>query len=352
MPFPSYTRKRTTPTKAENRGSSSSSSSTTTKSNCSSKRKKLPTQSIQANDNKAEYEGDVIDNRPQLDTDPDEGDSEPLCISSILLELVEKGKVRKLADYVGINNKKYKRLLKQQEDQEECVDGYGQDLNREVDLAASDALYQHYSRLGDDRGLVELKEVAACFEVSNDSEDEVEEEQNSSAVEEDGGGISFDNVGGDESNWTDGLGELDTSPADLPSHNATQSSTTTTTLKLDISCLGKRNGPSPTNATADLSSYTEDPNPADLYVQDEDDLPSFDNGKAEKMCNCCNTNLPINKFMRREWNKINESRECMECALTRSVLITKPILMSCEKEIGQSPTNVDPPHKSYPRQLL
>jgi len=48
-----------------------------------------------------------------------------------------------------------------------------------------------------------------------------------------------------------------------------QSSTTTTTLKLDISCVRKGvdenredDGPSPTIATADLSSFTRDASPA------------------------------------------------------------------------------------------
>ena len=125
------------------------------------------------------------------------------------------------------------------------------------------------------------------------SDDEVEEVNKKSlvaaaedAAEEEDDGFSFDNDDGDESTigTTDGLGELDTAPADVPSHdNATQSSTTTTTLKLDSSCVEKGIDenredidPSPTNATADLSRFTNGISPAPdsnnfSYDKDEDD---------------------------------------------------------------------------------
>ena len=171
MPFTLLRRKRPT-ISAPNDGCSSSTATNDgaahIKSNKTSKRKKRCTQSTV--NSKATREYDESNNRQQqLDTVPEEGYSEPPSISSILLELFEKGKVRKLADYVRVNNNKYKSILQLLKEQEECVDGCGQDLNREVDLAASDALYQHYSRLGDDRGLVELQDDrATCFEVSKD----------------------------------------------------------------------------------------------------------------------------------------------------------------------------------------
>ena len=113
------------------------------------------------------------------------------------------------------------------------------------------------------------------FSSDDDSDDEVEEINKKSSVaaakdaaEEDDGDFSFDNDGGDESidGTTDGLGETSTStPAVVSTYdNATQSSTTTATLKLDSSCVEKGldenredDDPSPTTAIADLSGFTK-----------------------------------------------------------------------------------------------
>jgi len=156
------------------------------------------------------------------------------------------------------------------------------------------ALLDYYNKL--DNGVDKLQEDIAAInngEYSSDSDsdddDELEEINKKSLVaEEDDGDFSFDNDDGNESTGTtDGL---DTASTDVPLHdNATQSSTTTTTLKLDISCTGcgvkdddgngvkdnESNGvvednriePSPTNVEADLSGYNIDNTPSSLCYE-------------------------------------------------------------------------------------
>jgi len=166
-------------------------------------------------------------------------------------------------------------------------EGVGVD-NLKADIAAINNYYDGFSSDSDDDSDVEVEEINKESSVAA-----VED-----ATEEDGGeddrDFSFDNNGGDESNGTD---ELGIAPADLPSHdNATQSSTTTATLKLDSSCVEKGleenredDDPSPTTVNADLSRFTNDKSPApysnngsyDKDRDDEDALPTFENIPAE-----------------------------------------------------------------------
>ena len=166
------------------------------------------------------------------------------------------------------------------------------------------ALLDYYNKV--DNGVDKLKEDIAAInngeyssDSDTDSDDELEEINKKSlaaaevaevaAEEDDGDFTSFDIDDGDESTngTTDGL---DTASTDVPLHdNATQSSTTTTTLKLDISCTGcgvkdddgngvknnESNGvvednriePSPTNVEADLSGYNIDNTPSSLCYE-------------------------------------------------------------------------------------
>ena len=161
------------------------------------------------------------------------------------------------------------------------------------------ALFDRYDKL--DNGVDKLKEDIAAinngeYSSDSDSDDELEEINKKSlvATEEDDWDFSFDNDGDDESTngTTDGLGESSTSIP--PLHDNAQSSTTTTTLKLDISCTGNgvkdddgngvkvnetngvednRNDPSPANVEADLSAYNNDdispPSNNDSHDEDE-----------------------------------------------------------------------------------
>ena len=163
------------------------------------------------------------------------------------------------------------------------VDGNGQRHILPVQLE----LTRYYS--GEGNGVDTLKADIAAInhnygfssDSDDDSDDEVEEINKESSVaavedaaEEDDGNFSFDNDGDDESiddDTTDGLGESSTStPALVSTHdNATQSSTTTATLKLDSSCIGNGieenradNDPSPTGVNANLSRFTNDISPA------------------------------------------------------------------------------------------
>jgi len=160
------------------------------------------------------------------------------------------------------------------------------------------ALFDYYNKV--DNGVDKLqKDIAAINngEYSSDSDsdddddDELEEINKKSlvAAEEDDGDFRFENGDGDESTNGTTAG-LDTASADVPLHdNATQSSTTTTTLKFDISCTGcgvkdddgngvkdnESNGvvednriePSPTNVEADLSDYNNDDTPSSLCYE-------------------------------------------------------------------------------------
>ena len=323
------------------------------------KRKKLSSKSTQALDSKAVHEyGDVSNNRrqfDQLDTYTLEGD----CISSILLQLHEKRLVLNLGSHVGIDNK-YQHLLQLLKEQQDCVDGCGQDLDGEVDLAASTALEEYYEGFGDS-GLATLKkDIDTCFnKVSIDTDeddesvaddegdinnttqdDEVDVRFDSgsdergldelgtgiSGIPADGTPLKFDRapngvesgdqradvvavVGNGDIAQDDGDVSLDigsdesidlgTTPTDA-SH--TNTSTTTSNSKLDIKLCVERvedkrehADPSPTNATADISGFTDDASPVfdssngSYDDGNEDALPSFNNGgvvspKKGKQC--------------------------------------------------------------------
>jgi len=183
--------------------------------------------------------------------------------------LSEEDKVINLADFVGITA--HEPFLKQQD---ECDEGCRQSYYIQACSAAYDALEEHYTRLDGNRGLVELQEDVACFRVfDSGTDEEVKDEQNSSAAASDNntvqdvGDFSFDS-GSNEFIGDDLVDELGTStPVDAPPHNSTPSSTTTSLELDDISCVrngveDKRKGPSPTNATADLSSFTKDTSPS------------------------------------------------------------------------------------------
>ena len=329
-------------------GANNSTTVDTENNTASQKRKKLSTKPTHAINSKAvcEYGGDISNYR-RWDTYPHD---EPSCISSILWQLSEEGKIIKLADYVGIEHEPFH--------QDECDVGHGRQGNyMDACSTAYNALEEHYIRLGDDRGLKELQEDVAYFRVSIDSDTNTYEEVTSAATSdnstvEDVGEFSFDNDGnesiGDElgelrtgipadgtplkfdraptgvesgeqsadvvavvdgntaldsgnisvdigsnesiNGATDGLGESSTStPADVPLHDNAQSSTTTTTLKLDISCIRhgveenrKDDGPSPTNATANLSSFTNtSPAPESnngSYDEGEHNITHFSHG--------------------------------------------------------------------------
>ena len=312
MPFSIFRKRVVDPTPTPSNGSSvaigadNSTAAADIKNNTTScKRKKLSNNlsTHVVNDKLHEYEEDIYITKQRWDTYPHD---EPPCISSIVWQLSEEDKVIQLADYVGITE--HKPFL---ELQDEYDVGCRQRNYMKACSAASNALEQHYARLGDNRGLVELQEDVASFKVSIDSDTNTNEEVTSAAaasdnsIVEDVGDFSFDN-GGNES-IGDWLGELRTDiPADVPLHDNAQSSTTTTTLKLDISCIGhgveetrKDDGPSPTNATANLSSFTRDASPAfdssngSYDDGNEDALPSFNNDgvvspkKGKAMCFVC-----------------------------------------------------------------
>ena len=289
MPF--FIRRKRAAASTPNRGSGTSSTDNTSaviknnKSNC--KRTKISNQPTPAvKDKPHEYEEDVYINKQQRwDTFPHD---EPQCISSFLWQLSEEDKVIKLADFVGITA--HEPFLKQQD---ECDEGCWQSYYMQARSAAYDALEEHYTRLDGNRGLAELQEDVACFKVSiNSNTDEKENYgQNSSAASDNNvvqhvGDFSFDS-GSNEFIGDDLVDELGTStPVDAPPHNSTPSSTTTPLELDDISCVrngveDKRKGPSPTNATADLSSFTKDISPSsddsdnDLS-KGEPYLPPFD----------------------------------------------------------------------------
>jgi len=326
--MPSLFRKRRA-AKALSNGRSSSTavsndSATHIKNNKTNKRKKLTTKPTQALDSKANREigNDATDNRRQLDTYAHGDDSEPLYISSTLLELSEgeRSRLLRYIDDAGINSK-CQHLLDQQDSYQ---GGHGQEINTEVDGIAHSGLVTYYEGLGDS-GLATLqKDIATCrLQISNTDSD-TDEDESLAADNEDGINYTTQNVeddirfdsGGDEG----GLGELrtdipvdgapkidrapngvedgnqssvaavgeedverddegfsidigsnesingGTTPIDA-SHTNTSPTTdednappTTSTLKLDSSCIGhgveetrKDYGPSPTNATANLS---------------------------------------------------------------------------------------------------
>ena len=323
----------------------------------SCKRKKLSTLSTLAINSKAKCEfGGDISNYRRWDTYPHD---EPPSISSLLWQLSEEDKIIKFADYVGISG--HEPFLNQQD---ECDVGHGRQRNyMDACSTAYNALEEHYVRLGDDRGLVELQQDVACFRVSIDSDTNTKYEEVTSAaasnnsIVEDVGDFSFDNggnesigdelgelrngipadgtplifdrapnggesgkdvvafVGGDDEDTAQDAGDISidigsnefelvgTTPT-VTSHTNTSHATDeeadkgdNANLKLDsIKCVervdNKRNEPSPTDATANLSSFTNT-SPASYDDGNEDALPSFnDDGvvspkKGKAMCFVC-----------------------------------------------------------------
>ena len=313
------------------------------KSNKTNKRKKL--ESTQDLDSKAVHEdgNDVTDNRQQLDADSNDDDSEPLYISSTLLELSE-GERSRLLSYIDDNeiNNKRQQLLDQQDNYQ---GGYGQEVNTEVGGIVHSGLVTYYEGLGDS-GLATLqKDIATCrLQISNtDSTDSDTYEDESLAADEgdinnttqnveddirfdgcgdEGGldelqcnyftstplkldrapnGVESDEqsadvvavVGNGDIAQDDGDFSVDIGSNTSPTTDEDNAPPTTSNLKLDsIKCVervdDKRIGPSPTNVTANLSSFTKDTSPAfdssnGSYDQDKDDedLTSFDDSPAE-----------------------------------------------------------------------
>ena len=170
----------------------------------SCKRKKLSTKSTQALDSKANREigNDATDNRRQLDTYAHDDDSEPLYISSTLLELSECERSRLLCyiDDAGINSK-CQHLLDQQDNYQ---GGHGQEVNTEVVGIAHSGLVEHYEGLGDSGLATLLKDIETCrLQISNtDSgtdEDESlaadERSDNDYTAQDDKEDIRFDSSG-------------------------------------------------------------------------------------------------------------------------------------------------------------
>jgi len=217
------------------------------KSNKTSQHKKQCTQqSTHAVNSKAnlEYRG-VSNNRQQLDTNPDDGDSEPLYISSILLQLLSEDKVIKLADYVEITA--HEPFLKQQD---EYDIGHGQRYYTDACSAAYKALEKYYARLGDDRGLAELQEdVDSCFnkvsinfDTDEDESVAADEGDNNYTKQNDDEDFRFDSGGGEG-----GFGELRTG---IPADGAP--------LKFDRAPNGVKSGKASTDAIAGGDGDTQD----------------------------------------------------------------------------------------------
>jgi len=203
--MPSLFRKRRAASALSN-GSSSTAvySATHIKNNKTNKRKKLSTKSTQALDSKANREigNDATDNRRQRDTYAHDDDSEPLYISSTLLELSEYERSRLLCyiDDAGINSK-CQHLLDQQDNYQ---GGHGQEVNTEVHGIAHCGLMEHYEGLGDSGLATLLKDIETCrLQISNtDSgtdEDESlaadERSDNDYTAQDDKEDIRFDSSG-------------------------------------------------------------------------------------------------------------------------------------------------------------